>query len=157
MELTFAFPSSNVTDGSGKNSIVCVVFLSENYAVPYISIFQLVLLQIPLNWTQIGKSRRYTNTFFFWHYPLNWCGFWYWKCVLSSCRTWSFVKWRSVVWYTVIKTYKERAPAILLFRIRKVFGRREHQFVFKKFHCRILQHNFSRSRITERGRRFSLQ
>lgn len=104
------------------------------------------------NW----EVARATNTFF-WHYPLNWCGFWYWKCVPCCCRTRSFVKWRSVVWYTVIKTCKERAPAILPFRIRKVFGRREHQFVLKKFQCRILQHNFSRSRITERGRRVSLQ
>jgi len=36
---------------------VCVVFLSENCAMPYISVFRLVLLQIPLNSTQIGKSR----------------------------------------------------------------------------------------------------
>jgi len=56
------------------------------------------------------------------------------------------VKWRRVVWYNIIKAYKENADAILPFRIRKVFGRREHQ---KKIHCRILQHNFSRSSITE--------
>jgi len=43
---------------------VCVVFLGENRAVPYISVFRIFLLQIPLNWTQIGKSRRATNNFF---------------------------------------------------------------------------------------------
>ena len=37
---------------------------SANRAVPYISVFRIVLLQIPLNWTQIGKSRRATNNFF---------------------------------------------------------------------------------------------